>query len=67
MAENLHTPWSLAWSVLALAGHGRPVKLLLELLRVFSDTSSLEDTTTLALAALAFDYRRALLAFGVVE
>ncbi len=65
VAPTLTAPWSLAWSILALAAHGRPIASLHDSLSALSDLSSTEDTSTLALACLALDYRRALSAFGV--
>jgi hypothetical protein len=65
VAPTLTAPWSLAWSILALAAHGRPIASLHDSLSALSDLSSTEDTGTLALACLALDYRRALSAFGV--
>jgi hypothetical protein len=65
IAPNLTAPWSLAWSILALAAHRRPIVSLCGSLSALSDLSSTKDTGTLALACLAFDYGRALSAFGV--
>ena len=65
VAPTLTAPWSLAWSILALAAHRRPIASLHDSLSALSDLSSTEDTGTLALVCLALDYSRALSAFGV--
>jgi len=65
VATTLRAPWSLAWSILALAAHRRPIAPLHGSLLELSDLLSTEDTGTLALACLALDYSRALSAFGV--
>ena len=65
VAPTLAAPWSLAWSILALGAHRRPIASLHDSLSAPSDLSSTEDTGTLALACLALDYSRALSAFGV--
>jgi squalene cyclase len=65
MAPTLTAPWSLAWSILALAAHRRPIATLHDSLSALPDLSSIEDTGTLALGYLALDYDRALSAFGV--
>ena len=65
VAPTLTAPWSLAWSILALAAHRRPIAQLHDSLSALSDLSSTEDTGTLAVACLALDYGRALSAFGV--
>ena len=65
VAPTLAAPWSLAWSILALAAHRRPIASLHGALVALSDLLSTEDTGTLALACLALDYSRALSAFGV--
>jgi hypothetical protein len=65
IAPTLSAPWSLAWSILALADHGRSVDPLVESLSHFPNLDRLEDTSTLALVGLALDWRRALGAFGV--
>ena len=64
-APSLTAPWSLAWAILALAAHRRPVGSLFTSLAALPDLSNIEDTSTLALVCLALDYRRALPAFGV--
>jgi len=64
-ASALRSPWSLAWAILALAAHSRPVDSLVVSLRAIPDISAVEDTSTLALVCLALDYRTALRGFGV--
>jgi hypothetical protein len=63
--QGLRSPASLAWAVLALAAHGRPIEFLLTSLVSLPDLSTLEDTSTLAMVSLALDYRNTLSAFGV--
>lgn len=65
IGPELSAPWSLAWSILALAAHRRPVDFLVQALSHFSGLDQLQDISTLALACLALDHRRALAAFGV--
>jgi hypothetical protein len=65
VAPTLTAPWSLAWAILALAAHRRPIASLSRSLAAFPDLSGTEDTSTLALVCLALDQRRALEAFGV--
>ena len=65
VAPTLTAPWSLAWSILALASHRRPIASLHDSLSALSDLSRTEDTGTLAVVCLALDYSRALSAFGV--
>jgi len=65
VAPTLTAPWSLAWSILALAAHRRPIASLHDSLSALSDLSSTEDTGTLAVACLALDHRRTLSLFGV--
>lgn len=67
VAPTLSAPWSLAWSILALAAHGRPVESLVQSLSGFPDPEQIEDNSTLAVACLALDYQRALVAFGVTS
>ena len=64
-APTLTAPWSLAWAILALAAHGRAVESLMASLLALPDLSSNGDTSSLALACLATDYRRALAALGL--
>jgi hypothetical protein len=67
VAPTLTAPWSLAWAILALAAHSRPIASLSSSLAALPDLSSIEDTSTLALVCLALDYTRALSAFGVAH
>lgn len=65
VAPALSAPWSLAWSILALAAHGRPVEFLVQSLSSLPGLQQIEDNSTLAAICLALDYQRALAAFGV--
>ena len=65
VAATLTAPWSLAWAILALAAHRRPITSLSSSLVALPDLSSIEDTSTLAVVCLALDQPRALQAFGV--
>jgi hypothetical protein len=65
VAPTLTARWSLAWSILALAAHRRPIASLHDSLSVLSNLTKTEDTGTLALTCLALDYSRALSAFEV--
>jgi hypothetical protein len=65
VAPTLAAPWSLAWSILALAAHDRPVEFLVNSLSSFPGLKQIEDNSTLAAMCLALDYQRALDAFGV--
>lgn len=64
-APTLKAPWSLAWAILALAAHRRPITLLRRALLTFPDLVYVEDTSTLALACLALDHEHALINLGV--
>jgi len=64
-AQGLRAPWSVAWTILALAAHRRPVESQLACLRSLPDLFAVEDTSTLAVMCLALDYRDTLSAFGV--
>jgi hypothetical protein len=66
VAPTLTAPWSLAWAILALAAHRRPVASLCSSLAALPDLPSIEDTSTLALTCLALDYRCSLSAFGAL-
>jgi hypothetical protein len=63
--QDLRSPWSMAWAVLALAAHGRPTENPLSWLKSFSDLFAIEDTSTLAVVCLALDYDSTLSGFGV--
>ena len=65
VAPTLTAPWSLAWSILALASYRRPISSLLSALVDLAAPATIGDTSTLAVACLALDYRLALSAFGV--
>ena len=65
ITSNLTAPWSLAWSILTLAAHRRPIASLHGSLSALSNLSGIEDTGTLALACLALDQSRGLSALGV--
>jgi hypothetical protein len=67
VAPTLSAPWSLAWAILALAAHRRPIASLSSSLAALPDLSGTEDTSTLAVVCLALDYTRALSAFGVAQ
>ena len=64
-AQALAAPCSLAWAILALAAHRRPIASLRSSLVALPNLVSTVDTSTLALVCLALDYQRALSAFGV--
>jgi hypothetical protein len=63
VAPALNAPWSLAWSVLALAAHGRPVESLVQALSSLPELEQIEDNSTLAVVCLALDYQRSLADF----
>ncbi len=65
VAPTLGAPWSLAWSILALAAHDRPIEFLVQSLSSLLGLQQVEDSSTLAAVRLALDYQRALAAFGV--
>jgi hypothetical protein len=64
-APAITAPWSLAWAILALAAHRRPIASLRRSLSSLPNLSYVEDTSTLALVCLALDHERALPNFGV--
>jgi len=64
-APALTAPWSLAWSILALAAHQRPITWLRSTLLAIPDLSYIEDNSTLALVSLALDHKHALAKLGV--
>ena len=53
-AESCQAPWSTAWCILAMHAYGLPVSEAQAHLRTMS-LGNLEDTATLALAAIALD------------
>jgi hypothetical protein len=65
VAPSLAAPWSLAWAILALAAHHRPIAALESSLTALPGLINTEDNSTLALVCLALDHQRALAAFGV--
>jgi len=65
VAPALTAPWSLAWAILALATHRRPIASLCRSLLNVSDLPYIEDTATLALVCIALDHEHALAGLGV--
>ena len=64
-APTLTAPWSLAWAILALAAHRRPIASLRLALLSLRNLVSVEDTSTIALVCLALDHEQALANLGV--
>jgi hypothetical protein len=64
-ALALTAPWSLAWAILALAAHHRPIALLRNALLALRGPLYIEDTSTLALVCLALDHEQALANLGI--
>jgi len=64
-APTLTAPWSLAWAILALAAHRRPIALPRRALLALPDLFCIEDTSTLAIVCLALDHEDALANLGV--
>jgi hypothetical protein len=54
-AHACHTPWSLAWSILALDVYGKPVESFQQLLARLAASDPFDDTATLAVVVLALD------------
>ena len=54
-AATCSAPWSLAWSILALDAHGRPVEALVDRLCALRDPALLADSATMAAVILAID------------
>jgi hypothetical protein len=65
VAPRLSAPWSLAWSILALATHQRPIDLLVRRLAGWPGLKEVEDNSTLAVSCLALHPRRTLARFGI--
>jgi len=65
VVPTLNASWSLAWSILALAAHHRPVDSRVQTLRRLPDLDQMEDISTLAVTCLTLDCQRSLLEFGV--
>ena len=63
--STLTAPWSLSWSILALAAYGQDVGTLISSLSALPGLSAYNDTSTLAIVCLAADCYRALAAFGI--
>lgn len=59
-ASKISAPWSLGWSALALAAHGRCANRLLSCLAEQLRPLDIRDTATLAVLALALDRERSL-------
>lgn len=64
-ASVLRAPSSLAWAVLALAAHSRPVNAFQLRLTTVAGLAKIEDTGALAAICLAFDYASALSVLGI--
>ena len=64
-ASRLRAPASLAWAVLALAAHQRPVNSLQSRLSAFAELRHIEDTGTLAAVCLALECRGCLSMLGI--
>jgi hypothetical protein len=65
VAPEVRAPWSLAWSILALAAHHRPVDSLLTQLSCWPGLDETDDTSTLAVISLALDHEQTLVRFGI--
>lgn len=57
VAPTLSSPWSLAWSILALSAHQRRTDSVLERLSCWPNLDQIEDTSTLAVICLALDHK----------
>ncbi len=65
VATRLSAPWSLAWSILALAAHQRPIDPLVRRLSGWPRLKEVEDNSTLAVSCLALHPPRTLACFGI--
>ena len=65
VVPNLSAPWSLAWSILALARHQRPIDPLVRKLSDWPGLKDVEDNSTPAVSCLALDPPRTLARFGI--
>jgi hypothetical protein len=65
VALGLSAPWSLAWSILALAAHHRPVEPLVRKLACWLEVNEVDDTSTLAVSCLALDHAHTLARLGI--
>src|SRR5439155_3312486 len=54
-AYGCPSPWSLAWSILALDAHDRPVEPLQQRLITLTEPDETHDTATLSVIAIALD------------
>jgi hypothetical protein len=66
IAPRLNSPWSLAWSILALAAHDRMVDPVIQRLAEWEYRDGVTDNSTLAVSCMALDHERALARLGVV-
>jgi len=67
IAPELTAPWSLAWSILALAAHHRRVDHLVQRLSCWTGLGETSDTGALAVSSLALNHAQALARFGITE
>jgi hypothetical protein len=65
-AQTCSAPWSLAWSILALDAHSRPIEGLVDRLSASRDQALLADSATLAAVILAIDCLRSGSVFKVI-
>lgn len=65
VATKLSASWSLAWSILALAAHQRPVDSLVQRLSGRPGLKEVEDNSTLAVSCLALNPPQTLARFGI--
>ena len=65
VAPTLNAPWSLGWSILALAAHRRTIDPLVRRLSGWSWLKEVEDNGALAVSCLALDPSRTLARFGI--
>lgn len=64
VAPTLSSPWSLAWSILALSRHRRRTDFILERLSCWPNIDQSDDTSTLAVVCMALDLERSVSCFG---
>lgn len=64
-APTLSAPWSLAWSILALAAHQRPIDSLVQRLSGWPALNEVEDNSTLAVSCLALNPAQTVARFGI--
>ena len=65
VAPRLRAPWSLAWSILALAAHQSPIDSLIQRLSGWPALKEVQDNSTLAISCLALNPPRTLARFGI--